>query len=66
LNAANEIAVERFLKGRISFTSIPTVIEKTLDAHSPEEVCTLAAVRAVDRWAREYAQEIARAVELKV
>jgi 1-deoxy-D-xylulose-5-phosphate reductoisomerase len=66
LNAANEVAVERFLKGRISFTSIPTVIERTLDAHLPEEVCTLAAVRAVDRWAREYSQEIARAVELKV
>ncbi len=66
LNAANEIAVERFLKGRIGFTSIPLVIEKTLDAHSPEEVCTLTAVRAVDRWAREYSQEIARAVELKV
>jgi hypothetical protein len=26
----------------------------------------LAEVRAVDRWAREYSQEIARGVELKV
>jgi len=66
LNAANEIAVERFLNGRIGFTSIPEIIERTMDAHRPEEVCTLETVRAVDRWAREYSQEIARAVELKV
>jgi 1-deoxy-D-xylulose-5-phosphate reductoisomerase len=64
LNAANEVAVERFLKGYIGFTSIPVVIERTMDAHRPEEVCTLEAVRAVDRWARECSQEIARAVEL--
>jgi 1-deoxy-D-xylulose-5-phosphate reductoisomerase len=66
LNAANEIAVERFLKGRIGFTSIPDVIEQTMEAHLPEEVCTLAAIRALDRWAREYSQEIARAVELNI
>jgi len=64
LNAANEVAVERFLKGHIGFTSIPVVIERTMDAHRPEEVCTLEAVRSVDRWARECSQEIARAVEL--
>ena len=66
LNAANEVAVARFLEGRIGFTSIPHVIERTLDAHDAAEVHTLAAVRAVDRWAREYSLEIARAVELKV
>ena len=37
-----------------------------MDAHRPAEVRTLAAVRAVDRWAREYAPEVARGVELKV
>ncbi len=66
LNAANEIAVARFLEGRIAFTAIPDVIERTLDAHRPAEVRTLAAVRAVDRWARDCAAETARAVELKV
>jgi 1-deoxy-D-xylulose-5-phosphate reductoisomerase len=64
LNAANEVAVERFLKRHIGFRSIPVVIERTMDAHRPEEVCTLEAVRAVDQWARECSQEIARAVEL--
>jgi 1-deoxy-D-xylulose-5-phosphate reductoisomerase len=66
LNAANEIAVALFLDRRLGFTAIPQVIESTMDAHRPAEVPTLAAVREVDRWAREYAQEIARAVELKV
>jgi 1-deoxy-D-xylulose-5-phosphate reductoisomerase len=66
LNAANEVAVARFLEGKIGFLSIPHVIEKTMETHRPEEVPTLAAVRNVDAWARQYAQEIARAVELKV
>jgi 1-deoxy-D-xylulose-5-phosphate reductoisomerase len=66
LNAANEVAVARFLEGRLGFTAIPEVIERTMTAHRPAEVATLAAVRAVDRWAREYAQEIARGLELKV
>jgi 1-deoxy-D-xylulose-5-phosphate reductoisomerase len=66
LNAANEIAVARFLEGRLGFTAIAQVIERTMDAHETAEVSTLAAVRAIDRWAREYSLEIARGVELKV
>jgi 1-deoxy-D-xylulose-5-phosphate reductoisomerase len=66
LNAANEIAVAQFLDRRLGFTAIPHVIESTLNAHRPAEVRTLSTVREVDRWAREYAQEVARAVELKV
>jgi 1-deoxy-D-xylulose-5-phosphate reductoisomerase len=66
LNAANEVAVARFLEGRIGFTAIADVIERTMDAHRAAEVATLAAVRAVDRWARDCALEISRGVELKV
>jgi 1-deoxy-D-xylulose-5-phosphate reductoisomerase len=66
LNAANEVAVDRFLAGRIGFLSIAHVIAETMAAHRAEEVATLASVRAVDAWARAYSQEIARAVELKV
>ena len=66
LNAANEVAVARFLDGRLGFTAIAEVIERTMDAHQPAEVTTLADVRTVDRWAREYSQEIARGVELKI
>jgi 1-deoxy-D-xylulose-5-phosphate reductoisomerase len=66
LNAANELAVAWFLEGRIGFTSIARVIEQAMDAHVPEEVATLAAVRRVDAWARLCAQEIARGLEFKV
>ena len=34
MNAANEIAVERFRKGEIRFTDIWNVIEKSMDAHT--------------------------------
>jgi 1-deoxy-D-xylulose-5-phosphate reductoisomerase len=66
LNAANEVAVARFLDRRLGFTAIPEVIARTMAGHIPAEVATLAAVRGVDRWAREYSQEIARGLELKV
>ena len=66
LNAANEIVVARFLEGRLGFPSIAHVIEETMSAHQPAEVTSLASVRNVDRWAREYSQELARRVELKV
>jgi hypothetical protein len=31
-----------------------------MDAHRPDPVTTLAQVRAVDRWAHEFAQELVR------
>ena len=66
LNAANEIAVARFLDGRIGFTAIPQVIARAMEAHRPVEVSTIAAVRNVDTAARAHAQDIARGLELKV
>jgi len=66
LNAANEVAVERFLDGRLTFPAIGRIIEATLDAHAPSEVTTLAEVRSVDSWARDYSRDLARGVELKV
>ena len=65
LNAANEVAVRGFLEGRIAFTAIHEITEQTMAAHVPAEVATLEAVRAVDAWAREYADEIARGLRLK-
>jgi 1-deoxy-D-xylulose-5-phosphate reductoisomerase len=63
LNAANEIAVARFLDGRIAFTAIPQVIERTMAAHTAAEVHTLAMVRSVDEWARHHAADVARGLE---
>ncbi len=66
LNAANEVAVASYLDEKISFVSIPRVIEQTMDAHSSVPAATLEAVREVDRWARRLAIALAKAVELKV
>jgi 1-deoxy-D-xylulose-5-phosphate reductoisomerase len=66
LNAANEVAVEGFLEGKLGFMAIPRVIEKTMDAHHEVPVETLRVVRSVDAWAREHAEEVARGLELKV
>jgi len=66
MNAANEVAVSRFLDNRIPFHGIAQIIEATMDAHSPAEVRTLQEVRGVDQWARDFSLEIARRIQLKV
>ena len=66
LNAANEVAVETFLDGKLGFTSISRVIEQTMEAHRIEAVESLPAVRRVDAWARACARDAARELELKV
>jgi 1-deoxy-D-xylulose-5-phosphate reductoisomerase len=66
MNAANEVAVARFLEGRLGFSSIAHVIERSMDAHRGADVTTIDEVRAVDGWARTYSQAVAREVELKV
>jgi 1-deoxy-D-xylulose-5-phosphate reductoisomerase len=63
LNAANEVAVEAFLAGRLGFTGIPRLIGQTMEAHRPGPVGSLADVREVDRWARARATDAVRAVE---
>ncbi len=56
LNAANEIAVEAFLGGRIAFPQIPEIIETVLDAHSTYEASTLEAILQADARARKEAR----------
>jgi 1-deoxy-D-xylulose-5-phosphate reductoisomerase len=57
LNAANEVAVESFLAGKLGFTAIPRVIAQTMDAHEVRRIDTLHVVRAVDAWARARAAQ---------
>jgi 1-deoxy-D-xylulose-5-phosphate reductoisomerase len=56
LNAANEIAVEAFLNQRISFLSIPRVIEDALNVLTVNQVTCLDDVLAADKEARVTAQ----------
>jgi 1-deoxy-D-xylulose-5-phosphate reductoisomerase len=66
LNAANEVAVESFLEGKLGFTSIPRVIEATMNGHSPDGVLTIDVIRRVDTWAREKARAMAAELELNL
>lgn len=52
MNAANEVAVELFLKKRIGFPDIPALIEEALSAHSLGEGTTLEELIEVDRSTR--------------
>jgi 1-deoxy-D-xylulose-5-phosphate reductoisomerase len=64
LNAANEVAVEAFLDGKLGFMAIPQVVERAMNAHVSERVSSLQVVRRADAWARDYAREMARELEL--
>jgi 1-deoxy-D-xylulose-5-phosphate reductoisomerase len=58
LNAANEIAVAAFLDQRLPFTGIPVLIADAMQAYErehPPHIRTLAEVRSVDAWARDFA-----------
>ncbi|MCB2101774.1 MAG: 1-deoxy-D-xylulose-5-phosphate reductoisomerase, partial [Rhodobacterales bacterium] len=59
LNAANEVAVHRFLDRAVGFLDIPRVVEQTLGRLSATQVPeTLDAVLALDAEARAVATEI--------
>jgi len=57
LNAANEIAVERFLNNRISFTSIPTIIKKALDNIEVKTAPELETIIECDTLTREFFED---------
>jgi len=54
-NAANEVAVQAFLDGRIGFTDIAAVIERTLEQEAAPEPVDIATVEQVDAAARRTA-----------
>jgi 1-deoxy-D-xylulose-5-phosphate reductoisomerase len=54
LNAANEVAVDRFLSGQLGFTRIPAMIEAALQSHDPVGNPDWDAIASADRWAREF------------
>ncbi len=56
LNAANEVAVQAFLKHRISFVRIPEIIRETMERHTVVNDPSLDDILEADRWAREQAE----------
>ena len=55
MNAANEIAVEKFFRGEIAFPQIWSIIEQTMSAHRAAGQDILEEILEADRWARDYA-----------
>ncbi len=58
LNAANEVAVDAFLAGKIGFTEIPILIRETMACSPAEEVSEINAIMDSDLRARETATQI--------
>ena len=63
LNAANEVAVEAFLKNSLSFIKIPLIIEKTMGHHRVVTDPTLNDILEADQWARKQAKDLIKALE---
>lgn len=61
LNAANEVAVELFLKESIGFTQIASVVEAVMNEHNTVKDPDLDDILEADDWGRSRAREIGRA-----
>ncbi|WP_136069002.1 1-deoxy-D-xylulose-5-phosphate reductoisomerase [Modicisalibacter radicis] len=61
LNAANEVAVEAFLAGRLAFTAIGEIVEAVLAAREVRPADELAMILAEDARAREDASRLVAA-----
>jgi 1-deoxy-D-xylulose-5-phosphate reductoisomerase len=58
LNAANEVAVQRFLDRAIRFPEITETVAEVLARARPAGALTLAAVLDADAWARAEAARV--------
>jgi 1-deoxy-D-xylulose-5-phosphate reductoisomerase len=58
LNAANEVAVESFLQGRLGFLQISRLIGKTMDHHRPSQQDSLENILQAHAWAKQEAQQL--------
>jgi 1-deoxy-D-xylulose-5-phosphate reductoisomerase len=62
LNAANEIAVELFLEGKIPFLGIPELIEQSLEEHKSSGSLTVDSLIAIDSETRQLTRERAKSI----
>ena len=53
-NAANEVAVELFMKGKIGFLVIYEIIEESMDRHELVEFDSVETVKRVDKETRNW------------
>ncbi len=55
LNAANEVAVAKFLQKKISFVQIPELLDTVMSRHALSKSSSLEEIVQADEWAREEA-----------
>jgi 1-deoxy-D-xylulose-5-phosphate reductoisomerase len=64
LNAANEVAVDAFLQGKIGFDHIPRVVASTLNGHKATPLHGVEDALEADQWAKakalDFIQEVSR------
>ena len=58
LNAANEVAVDAFLKGKVDFLGIAKIIENTLAKAPAYELDSVSVIVENDRTSRQIAKSI--------
>jgi len=58
LNAANEVAVDEFLNGRINFPQISECVCRTMERHEAVSNPALDQILAADAWARREARTL--------
>lgn len=58
LNAANEVLVDRFIKGDIGFYDIPKLIEYALERHTLNYSASIEDILAIDQWTRKLIENI--------
>jgi 1-deoxy-D-xylulose-5-phosphate reductoisomerase len=63
LNAADEVAVEAFLAGQISFPSIAAVVEETLERVTNREAGSVQEILEIDEQSRAAARNIVKEVK---
>ncbi len=52
LNAANEIAVQAFLDGKIGLGEIAVINRSVMNDHKSQDVANLETILETDKWAR--------------
>ncbi|NLB89404.1 MAG: 1-deoxy-D-xylulose-5-phosphate reductoisomerase [Syntrophomonadaceae bacterium] len=60
MNAANEVAVNYFLKGKLKFTDIPHIVELVMQEHNVIKNVDLSTLLEIDNWARKRCDELVK------
>lgn len=61
LSAADDIAVQTFMSGKLDFTGIARVVDHVLTSYQGSEEITLTSLGEIDAWARQAAQDAVHA-----